>query len=88
MPHTESLGTIRFIVYNNVICVLFFSSNKIKYPLAVSYESEDEDSDDESQDAEYDLSSSSSGPAGKKVINKGRWTKDEVRLCTLCLRLH
>lgn len=42
-----------------------------------SFESDEEDSDDTSEhlDHDYDFSI---GRGGKKVVNKGRWTKEEV----------
>ena len=42
-----------------------------------SFDSDDEDSDDTSEhlDHDYDFSI---GRGGKKVVNKGRWTKEEV----------
>ena len=49
-----------------------------------SFDSEDEDSDDTSEhlDHDYDLSN---GGGGKKVVNKGRWTKEEVNKDGSCI---
>ena len=55
------------------------SSNRNFVSSHNSFDSDDDDSDDNSEqlDHDYDLTA---GRAGKKAVNKGRWTKEEV-LC-------
>ena len=60
--------------------VRYFLLPKRKY--SNQFDSEDDDSDDDSVDTEYDTHSNNGGT--KKIINKGRWNKEEVSR----LRIH
>ena len=61
------------------MCIVIFSGSRNFVSSHNSFDSDDEDSDDTSEhlDHDYDFSI---GRGGKKVVNKGRWTKEEVRI--------